>query len=406
MTDLVVLFLAVPLVTAFIGWITNWAAVKMIFHPHDFVGVGPLGWQGVLPRLAPKFATDTATTLTENNLLSVDEIVEQLDPDELEGVLRGAVTEQAPALARDVAETVQPGLWDELAEPAQEAVAAQLAQETMRAGRETFDRLRTRAAELLDLEAMVFELLTGENTNRLVRLVQEIGAKEFRFIIAYGGVFGLLIGLVQAALYQSLNVWWFMPIIGVLVGLITNWLAIQMIFRPVHPRRYFGLVTYQGLFPKRQDEISADYGRLAGEEIFTPAHLLGALAQGESATIMAQEVTSTVSSTVDELWPQMAPLLPQGADDPEVVDRVKATVASRLVSTLPAVQPELEAYMERKLSIGDTLETKLAALPKERFERVLRGVFEEDEITLVLIGGVLGGLVGLLQGFFVLTAGL
>ncbi|CAN5580940.1 hypothetical protein BH20ACT2_BH20ACT2_09600 [soil metagenome] len=406
MSNLVVLFLTVPLVTAFVGYITNWAAVKMIFHPHGFVGVGPLGWQGIIPRLAPKFATDIATTLTENGLLTVDEIVDQLDPDELEGVLRVVVAEQAPALARDVAEAVQPGLWAELAEPVQQMVADQLSQQTMRAGRDTFDRLRARSAELLDIEGLVFELLTGENTDRLSRLTQEIGAKEFRFIVAYGGVFGLLIGLVQAALFQILGVWWFMPIIGVFVGLITNWLAIQMIFRPVHPRRFFGLVTYQGLFPKRQAEISADYGRLAGEEIFTPAHLIGALSQGEAGTAIALEVTSTVSTTVEDLWPMVTAMLPQGVEDPEVLERVKATVALRLLSTLPTVQPQLEAYMARKLTIGDLIESKLAALPKERFERILRGVFEEDEITLILIGGVLGGLVGLLQGFIVLAVGL
>ena len=62
MNDTLVLFLTVPLITAFIGYITNWAAVKMVFHPRQPWGVGPLKWQGIVYRLAPKFAAEIATT--------------------------------------------------------------------------------------------------------------------------------------------------------------------------------------------------------------------------------------------------------------------------------------------------------------------------------------------------------
>ncbi len=33
--------LTIPLVAAIIGWFTNWVAIKMMFHPLDFVGIKP-----------------------------------------------------------------------------------------------------------------------------------------------------------------------------------------------------------------------------------------------------------------------------------------------------------------------------------------------------------------------------
>src|SRR3546814_3210658 len=110
------------------------------------------------------------------------------------------------------------------------------------------------------------EELSGPNADRLARGAQEVGHRELRFIESYGGVFGFIVGIVQAAAYSAFSVWWTMPIVGAIVGLGTNWLAIQMIFRPLEPRRYFGLVTYQGMFPKRQAEIAHDYGRIRSEE--------------------------------------------------------------------------------------------------------------------------------------------
>ena len=40
---------------------------------------------------------------------------------------------------------------------------------------------------------------------------------------------------------------------------------------------------------------------------------------------------------------------------------------------------------------------KMTELPPDEFERVLHPVFEEDEIQLILLGGVLGAIAGALQ---------
>src|SRR5690606_27397618 len=89
------------------------------------------------------------------------------------------------------------------------------------------------ADALIDMDRLVVEELSGPNADRLARVAQEVGRKELRFIELYGGVFGFLVGLVQAAVYGAFSQWWTMPIVGVLVGLGTNWLAIRMIFRPL-----------------------------------------------------------------------------------------------------------------------------------------------------------------------------
>jgi uncharacterized membrane protein YheB (UPF0754 family) len=51
------------------------------------------------------------------------------------------------------------------------------------------------------------------------------------------------------------------------------------------------------------------------------------------------------------------------------------------------------------------VEGKLKAMPKTEFERLLRGIFEQDEWILIAIGGALGAGVGVLQGMLVLATG-
>jgi uncharacterized membrane protein YheB (UPF0754 family) len=51
--------------------------------------------------------------------------------------------------------------------------------------------------------------------------------------------------------------------------------------------------------------------------------------------------------------------------------------------------------------VEGVIRERLSELSKPEFERILRGVVEEDEWTLVALGGVLGALIGLGQAALV-----
>ena len=401
MQDLLLLFITVPMVTGLIGWVTNWAAVKMIFYPARFVGVGPLGWQGILYKQSHKFASGVADMANEN-LISAREIIDRLDSEDGESLLAETLDEEAPALCREAAEIIAPGAWDGLPDHVQAMICTQIKQKTREINREILDQVRDKSEELIDVHKLVYAQLSGANTDRLAEFTKRIGRKEFKFIEYYGGVFGFLIGLFQIAVWSVMQMWWLMPVVGVIVGLVTNWLAIKMIFRPQEPARYLGFIPYQGLFPKRQREIAADYGEVSAAEILTARNLIHHVIESESGPRIAALVSEIISRRMDEEWAKVRPMIPVEVT-PAMLERVKSVVTVQLMKSLPRLQPRLEAYIEQKLEVAHTVESRLAELSKPAFERVLRGIFEEDEITLILVGGVLGGAVGVLQSMLVLA---
>ena len=85
----------------------------------------------------------------------------------------------------------------------------------------------------------------------------------------------------------------------------------------------------------------------------------------------------------------------------EMLAKAQVIVTRRLIERAPAAMPELEEYLAEKMQVRSTVEDKLGNMPKDDFEGVLRGIFEEDELTLIIVGGVLGGAVGFLQGILV-----
>ncbi len=401
-TNLVVIVVVVPLVTAFIGYITNWAAVKMIFQPEEFVGVGPIGWQGVLPSKADTFAADVAGNV--GTVLSPAELAERLDPAEMEELFSDRLDDELPGVLREAAEMLSPGTWDQMAPEAQQMVITQIKTEGRQLAQEIFDDLQGISHEILDLEALVYDLLSGPNVKRLVRLFQEIGGKELAAIVRFGGYFGFIIGCFQALSFSVFDQWWLLPIVGGIVGLGTNWLALQMIFRPIEPTRYAGVVTYQGMFPSRQAEIAADYGRITAREILTPQNLIRIITEGEAGTKIARLVLTKVGERIDAAKP-MVEMMTQTTISDEQLDAVKWMVIERVGQAVPEVRTEVEAYIEEQLGVAELVESKLTAMPKLEFERLLRGIFEQDEWILIAIGGALGAAVGLLQGFVILATG-
>ena len=399
MSDQLWLFITVPAVTAFIGYVTNWAAVRMIFHPAELRGIGPFRWQGIVYRMAPKFAREIANTTGQ--VLTPADIVERVDiaglVDRLfeahEAVLDGAVGESLDVLA--------PGAWASMDPAARAQVRTLMVTQATGSVDGMVEVLGHRLPDILDLDALLVEELTGENAGRLARVSGEIAARELRFIELYGGVFGFGVGVVQAALYGVFGIWWTMPIVGGIVGLGTNWLAIQMIFRPLEPRRFFGMVTYQGMFPKRQREIAADYGNITAREIFTPEKLVSAVVAGPGMTGSDSGLRALARERLEEFRPMLAMV----AGGTEVSDGDVSLLVDRLFGQLlelePVLRPTVESHLAENLRLDELIEDRLGSLDKAQFERMLRGIFEEDEWILVVIGGVLGALIGVGQGLLV-----
>lgn len=401
MPDWLYLLLTVPAVSAFIGWLTNWQAVKMIFWPARFIGIGSIGWQGILYRHADTFATNLGQ-IAKDDLMSGSDIVQRIDLDEIERIARPIVDADLTRFAAEGAEVLRPGAWAMVPPPMQAMVAAQLGTKVTALAREVVGELREELTSLLDVQELVRRQLSGANVDRLSRLTFEIGKREFKFIEWSGAVFGAIIGFGQLTVWSAMQIWWLMPLFGIAVGLATNWLALQMIFRPHERTRYLSVLPYQGLFPRRQPEIARDYARSTSEEVLTPHHIIDFLIEGERGAALLDRIRAAISTRVDAEWRQLQPMVPFPVE-PAAIAQLKEMVLARLIELAPRLRPAIEQHLHERLDIRRTVEQRLGSLPKPEFERMLRGVFQKNELTLILVGGVLGGLVGCIQAVLVLA---
>jgi uncharacterized membrane protein YheB (UPF0754 family) len=79
--------LSIPFISAFIGWFTNWIAIKMLFHPKEPKKILFLTFHGVFPKRQRQFA-EKLGKLVSTELLSFKEIEEKIvNPENLKKLM-------------------------------------------------------------------------------------------------------------------------------------------------------------------------------------------------------------------------------------------------------------------------------------------------------------------------------
>ena len=79
--------LTIPFISAFIGWFTNWIAIKMLFHPKAPRRILGITFHGIFPKRQQQFA-EKLGKLVSNELLSFSDIEQKITkPENIEKLL-------------------------------------------------------------------------------------------------------------------------------------------------------------------------------------------------------------------------------------------------------------------------------------------------------------------------------
>lgn len=388
-----ILYLMIPFISGFIGWITKVIAVKMMFGPLEFKGIWWIGWQGVVPRKAEKMAT-TAVELMTSKLIKPEEIFARLDPKRIAQEIEAPMMAAAEEITREVAQRYQPGLWEAIPEAARQRIIKRVKAESPAVVAQIMTEIQKDVTGYFDIKHMVITNLTRDKT-LLNDIFKKVGKQEFRFFGWIGLIFGLVIGVVQMLLWLVFKEPWLLPLFGGIVGFTSDWLALYLMFRPQHPKKIMGF-TVQGMFLKRQQQVATDYADLISKQLLTPANMMEELFRGQMSDRIMDLVHKNVKRMVDEQAGIAKPLVVYALGGDRYIE-MKEVIAEKILSKLPETMKHMEAYAADAMDIRNTLVERMRKLTPEEFEGMLRPAFQEDEKTLIIVGGVLGVVVGEMQ---------
>lgn len=409
--------LLIPLITGLIGYATNWVAIRFLFHPKDFYGVsvpglkalapmlprklrqipgvihGKVGWQGIIPSRSGKMGSIAA----EKGIVKIAtqrEFYERFDPDRIAQHMVNNSKDEVRELTEDVLKQEYPELWMSAPPQVRELIHARVQSQLPRIADNITDQIGDNIDELLDVNKMITNHLE-EHPELVNRLFLEVGDRELKFVINSGFYIGTFLGTFAIPLFLYIDEWWVLPMTGVAVGYMTNWIALKVIFLPIQERRY-GPFRLQGLFIKRQPIAAEKYAEIVADEIVTIGNVADNLMHGSQSDRTRKMIRDAIRPEVDKAVGLAGPIV-RMTSGPDQYERLKETFAQESIDKTMEPLQDPAFNEERSEAIRELMTTRIKALPPEGFVELLRPAFQEDEWMLILLGAVLGFVAGWLQ---------
>ena len=188
-----------------------------------------------------------------------------------------------------------------------------------------------------------------------------------------------------------------LPTFGLIVGFATNWIAINAIFRPLHPVR-IGKITIQGLFLKRQKEVAEVFCRLGAQRFVTLSNIMHEMLYGDRAYRARAMIRRHLKPLIDAVTVRTMAQLAVGLDG--FVSLKRRVEEKACVLTAEAVSDE-SFNIARSHNLAALFQQRMESLSPEEFQDLMRPAFQEDEWILIALGAALGFTAGLLQFMFI-----
>lgn len=413
--------LTLPPVTAFVTWAHVWMALKMLFYPIHYVGAKPfglpiLGWQGIVPRKAGKIS-GIIVDQTLSKLGSLEEFFNAMNPQEMADMMSEEINQNLESIIDELMLERKPVLWRNVPYALKRRLYQQAREHLPQTLRELVVELTYNVEQLVDMREMVVRRMEGDRA-LMVRMFLRVGQKEINFIWHISALIGFFFGVVQMFVYlvipEDLR-HHSVPFLAAIWGFLTNWIAILMVFHPVEPvtLRYpkffvfkkswlcvrpvmphMGTLVIQGAFMRRQAEVSEVFSKIVVEELVTVKNIMKEMLYGKHSAKSRSVVKSHVLRILEQ--PVVSATLNVSLG-PGEFKKFKHLVVDRSieVSMEPISSPRINRSRGQK--IYHLFKERILALSPKEFENLLRPAFKEDEVTLIVLGAVTGGLAGFLH---------
>ncbi len=189
---------------------------------------------------------------------------------------------------------------------------------------------------------------------------------------------------------------WILTIGGTIVGYLTNWIALKLIFEPIEPVYFCGF-QLQGLFLQRQHEVSGEFSDHLAENVLTSEKIWNNIFTGRKRPEFDDMLEMyTKDFVTKEGLERGLDSLGESTTDVQIIQ----SVSEELSKELPKHVEVLHEYTDETLALKELMRERMELMTPKEFERVLHPIFEEDEMTLIISGAVLGAIAGFLQQIY------
>ena len=184
-------------------------------------------------------------------------------------------------------------------------------------------------------------------------------------------------------------------LISSMIGWITNYVAIKMLFKPYN-KINFVFFSIQGLIPKRRHEIGQKIAATVKESIISMTDILNSLnkkgLEEELETIVDKLIHGKVKPEILNAFPMAAMFLTES-----VILKVELGIKKIILENKESIIEGILNAVEKNVNFEEIIIKNIDNFSLEELEKITLNLARTELRHIEIIGAILGGIIGIAQ---------
>lgn len=191
----------IVLISAIIGWITNYLAIKMLFRPYKEINLGLFKIQGLIPRRRAEIGQGIANVI-EKELISVKDVIENIDRDKFSLKLEELIDQILQKNLKSKLKEMFPLMQFFLTDNVMSEISSTIKNVVMENQDKIIEVFSNYAEDNIKFTLIISEKISSFSLDKLEKIIIELAKKELKHIEVIGGILGGIIGLVECLIFR------------------------------------------------------------------------------------------------------------------------------------------------------------------------------------------------------------
>ena len=198
------LLIIIPFLSAFIGWVSNWLLIKLLFHPQKPVRLPGFTLQGIYPKRQKQLAAQLSA-LVSRELLSFTDLEAKITSPDNFNKIKPTVEEHVDDFLRNKLKEAFPMIGMLIGDRTINTLKEIFMKELETLFPVIMKAYMQNLQKDLDLDKLISDKLTSFTPEKLEATLYQNMGKELAQARLVGAVVGLIIGLVQVCIILALK---------------------------------------------------------------------------------------------------------------------------------------------------------------------------------------------------------
>lgn len=183
--------------------------------------------------------------------------------------------------------------------------------------------------------------------------------------------------------------------IGAMIGWVTNYVAIKMLFRP-YKEINFGLFKIQGLIPKRKHEIAISIADTVQKELISLKDVTNSLDGEELEKRMGDMIDKILDEKLEGELIKKFPMLAMFMSE-DMLRKIKNMIKTSILENKDTIIEMFSNYLEEKVNFREIIIKNVDGFSLEKLEDITYSLAKKELKHIEVVGAVLGGIIGFFQ---------